>query len=274
MLTARALLVPHLPTLLVDAHRGHETEMLKALAAESRRLGEEKPEVCVVLSARWSAPGPFLVDAGKRHQTLTDYSGFGVEVRYDCRGHAGLARALVEAGLRAGLRVSATNRGVDSGASVPLHFLFPGCHVRVVPLSISDRAPAECARWGATLRSVLAAWPERVAFVVGGMLSHNRHAWRLGRDVPEAREFDEAALAALARGAWDELRAAARKLAERAEPEARLRHLELLRGFLGSDVPGRLLCYEPGPGVGAAFIEFEVPPPPAEAARAPAAETA
>jgi aromatic ring-opening dioxygenase catalytic subunit (LigB family) len=261
MLTARALLVPHLPTLLVDAHRGHETEMLKALAAESRRLGEEKPDACVVVSARWGAPGPFLVDAGKRHQTLTDYSGFGVEVRYDCPGHTALARALVEAGLRAGLRVSATNRGVDSGVSVPMHFLFPNCRVRVVPLSISDRAPPECVRWGATLRSTLAAWPERVAFVVGGMLSHHRHAWKLGRDVPEAREFDESALSALARGAWDELRAAARRLGERAQPEAGMRHLELLRGFLGSDAPGRLLCYEPGPGVGAAFLEFEVPQP-------------
>ena len=38
MLTSRALLVPTLPTLLVDEHRRHRTEMLAALAEQATRL--------------------------------------------------------------------------------------------------------------------------------------------------------------------------------------------------------------------------------------------
>ena len=69
----------------------------------------------VALSARWVAEGPFLVDAGRRHRTLTDYPGFGVEVRYDCQGHPELARRLVEAGVRLGpYTVLGTNVRVSS----------------------------------------------------------------------------------------------------------------------------------------------------------------
>src|SRR5215471_10436561 len=185
MLTSRALLVPTLPTLLVDEHRHHRTGMLVALEEQSAKLKAESPEIVVALSARWIAEGPFLVDAGKRHRTLTDYPGFGVEVRYDCTGHPELARALVQAGTKSGVRVAAATRGVDSGVTVPLHFLLPTPAVPVVPLS-------------------LAARPERIAFVVGGLLSDNQHAWTLGREVPETKVFDERVLAAFASGAWDD----------------------------------------------------------------------
>jgi aromatic ring-opening dioxygenase catalytic subunit (LigB family) len=258
MLTPRALLVPTLPTLLVDEHRHHRTEMLVALEALAGRLHVDDPEIVVALSARWGSEGPFLVDAGKRHRTLTDYPGFGVEVRYDCPGHPELARALVIAGVAAGARVAEVKRGVDSGVTVPLHFLLPSSRIPVVPLSLADRSAAECRAWGATLRSVLSARPERITFVVGGMLSYHQHAWSLGRDLPEARVFDERLLDALRTGAWDAVRSSSPAEAERVQPQAGLRHLELLRGFLGSDPPGVVLCYESSPGVGSALVEFEV----------------
>jgi aromatic ring-opening dioxygenase catalytic subunit (LigB family) len=258
MLIPHALLVPTLPTLLVDEHRHHRTEMLLALEAQSARLQAEAPETVVALSARWESEGPFLVDAGKRHRTITDYPGFGVEVRHDCPGHPGLARALVAAGTAARVRVAEAKRGVDSGVTVPLHFLLPTARPPVVPLSVSGRTPAECRAWGATLRSALAARPERVVFVVGGMLSFNQHAWTLGRELPETRAFDERVLEALGAGAWDAVRVPGAAEAERVQPQAGLRHLEVLRGFLGSDPAGVVLCYESGPGVGAALIDFEI----------------
>src|SRR5436190_219077 len=168
MLTSSALLAPVLPTLLVDEHRRHYTPMLTALAEASKRFVAETPAAVVVLSARWNAPGPFRVDAGRRHDTITDYADLGVEVRHDCPGNPALARA-----------------------------------------------------------------------------------------------FDEWALASLQRGAWSELSGRDPALAEKAQPEAGLLHLEVLRGFLGDDVQGTLLCYESGPGVGTALMEFVPAPPPA-----------
>lgn len=256
MLTSRALLVPTISTLLVDEHRRHRTGMLAALDAEAETLRAEAPAAIVAVSARWEGEGPFLVGAGKRHRTLTDYSGFGVEVRYDCPGHPALARALVAAGTRAGVRVAETQRGVDSGITVPLHFLVRERNVPVVPLSIADRPHAECRTWGAALRSALESRPERIAFVVGGMLSDNEHAWNLGRDVPEARDLDARLLEALQSGSWNAVRPPGAAEAERARPAAGLRHLDLLRGFLGSDPPGTVLGYESLPGVGGALVAF------------------
>jgi aromatic ring-opening dioxygenase catalytic subunit (LigB family) len=259
MLTPRAILAPTLPTLLVDEHRRHRTEMLVAFEEQALRLKEDAPAIVVALSARWEAEGPFLVDSGKRHRTLTDYAGFGVEVRYDCAGHPALARALVEAGTKAGVRVAAAKRGVDSGVTVPLHFLLPATAAPVVPISLADRTPDECRAWGKALRHALVARPERIVLVVGGLLAYNEHAWRLGREVPEARAFDERILEALRSGAWDELRRRAPG-DERAQPHAALRHLEVMRGVLDRDATGTVACYEAGPGVGAALVEFATGP--------------
>src|SRR5215470_14676969 len=174
MLVPRVLLAPHFPTLLVDEHRGHHTDMLAAFAAQAGWLAEQRPEAVVALSARWDS-GPFEVDVSRRHRTLTDYGGFGVEVRYDCPGDPALARALIDAGEKASVRVAPAQHGVDSGVTVPLHFLLPRAPARVVPLSVARRPAAECRAWGAVLRRALDARSERVAFVVGGMLSHAVH---------------------------------------------------------------------------------------------------
>ncbi len=259
MLLTHTLLVPHLPTLMIDDRRGHFDGMVGALRRASERLLAEQPEVLVVLDARWETDGPFLVDAGSRHRTLTDYTGFGVEVRYECLGHPQLARDLVIAAGRARVRMSTTVRGVDSGVAVPLHFLVPSRDRPVVPVSIA-RQPAEATRaCGVLLRRELEARPERVAFLVSGLLSANLHAWGLKRDVPESQAFDARALEALGTGHWASLAIADAREREAVQPEAELRHLQVLRGFLGADVPGTVHCYEPSPGVGAALVEFAIP---------------
>jgi len=257
MIHPRVLLVPNRVTLVLDEHRGHQTPMLDALGAEAIRLGEAAPDVIVALSARWHGHGPFLVDEGRRHQTITDYSGFGVEVRHDCAGNPELARALAEAGRHAGLRVATAVRGIDSGISVPLHFLARSRRHPVVPLGIGDHAPETCRRWGAALRAALEARPERVAFIAGGMLSNNEHEWNLKRPVPEAETLDEAVLAALRAGTWDAVHAQPRAVTTRAMPEADLRHLDVLRGFVGDAVRGEVMAYEAGFGVGAALVAFD-----------------
>ena len=260
MLLPRALLVPHLPTLVLDEHRRHHTPMLAALAAEATTLATDPPDVAVVVSGRWQSDGPFHADVGARHRTLTDYTGFGVEVRYDCPGHAAIARALVEAGMRAGVRVGPATRGVDSGVTVPLHFLLPRPMIPVVPLSVAALPTEACRAWGTVLRQTLASRPERVLFVVGGLLSADWHSWSFQRDVPEATVFDEHLLETLQSGRWDGLREVEDKVIERAKPEAALAHLDILRGFLGADLAGTLLAYEGARGVGAALVAFDLAP--------------
>jgi len=273
VLTPSALLAPHLPTLVEDQLRGHATPMLAAYEQAAQRLHAAAPAAIVALSARWNAPGPFRVDAGRRHRTLTDYTGMGVALRYDCTGHPALARALVDAAQGANLAAGSATRGVDSGVSVPLHFLVPDRRLPVVPLSLPHRPASECRQWGALVRRVIEAWPERVAFVVGGVLSCNLHAMHLRRELAESRELDDAVLGSLARGAWDEIESERRAARfDVAQPEAGLRHLEVLRGFLGADRPGQVLAYDALPGVGAALVEFalEVADRPVEAGAAAA----
>lgn len=261
MILPRVLLVPNRVTLLLDQHRGHQTPMLDALSGEALRLAEAAPDVIVAVSGRWKSVGPFLIDESKRTTTITDYSGFGVEVRYDVAGHPALARALERAGQAAGLRAETTVRGLDSGITVPLHFLAREKRWPVVALGLGDNTPEACARWGAVLRRTLEARPERIAFLVGGMLSNNEHEWNLKRPVPETATLDDAVLTALETGDWNEARSLSGRVLERAMPEAGLRHLDLLRGFVGDEVRGEVCDYETGPGVGAALVAFELPVP-------------
>ena len=258
MLIPHALLVPHWPTLLEDEFRRHRTPMLQALALEGRRFAAERPDVAVVLSASWDSSGPFHIGQSRFHRTRTEDPVFGVESRYDCPGHPELARALVAAGSAAGVRVGPSDRGVDGGVAVPMHFLAPGRGVRVVPLSTAQRPAEECRRFGEVIRAVIAARPERIGLVVGGMLSCGTHAWNFRREVPEAGELDQAVLRALQAGEWAAIGPALDKWKAKAHPEAGLRHLEVLRGFLGGDLAGELRSYEAGPGVGAALVSFPV----------------
>src|SRR2546427_450133 len=100
--------------------------MLAALEVVRARFVADAPEVAVVLSARWESPGPFLAGAARRHQTVTDYQGLGVELRYDCPGDPALAHALVDDARQAGLRAAAsTAHGIDSAVTVPMHFMVP-----------------------------------------------------------------------------------------------------------------------------------------------------
>jgi aromatic ring-opening dioxygenase catalytic subunit (LigB family) len=274
MLTPLAWLVPHLPTLVLDAHRHHETPMLAALSVAAASLRAAKPVAVVAVSARWYTMGPFLVDVGARHGTITDYANFGVEVRYDCAGDPALARTIVGHAVKHGVRAATTKRGVDSGVTIPLRFLAPDRGLRVVPVSVADRPPAECRAFGRVLGEVLAARPEPVALVVGGLLTFNEHAWRFGRELEAGRELDERLIAGLCAGDWSAIEAAraaapdAVEHGDRPQLETGLRHLEILRGVLGEDVRADLRCYESGPGVGAALLEFAVPEavvtPPAE----------
>ena len=260
MLTSRALLLPSVPTMLIDEQRGDFTEMIEAVTAAGERLAAERPEVLVALSARWVSAGPFHADDARAHRSVIDLPGFGVEPRFDCAGVPELARALVTDAARAGVRAACAQRGIDTALSVPLHFLVRGRRLPGVPVSLAEAPRAGHRAWGESLRHTLAKRPERVAFVAGGALAFNLHAFNLRRDLDEAKELDERVLESLKLGLWNALAELEPPLLEKAQPEAELRHLEVLRGFLLGDRPGRVLEHETVPGLGTALVEFPLDP--------------
>lgn len=257
MLTSSALLAPSVPTMLIDEQRGDVTEMIEALEAAGRRLLADEPSALVALSPRWVAVGAFHADDSRRHRSVIDLPGFGVEPRHDVDGHPALARAIVERAAKAGLRATAAAHGVDTGVSIPLHFLERSRRLPVVPLSIGEGSREEHRAWGEAIRHALEEWPGRVAFLVGGALSWNLHAFNLKRDVAECHELDERVLESLARPGWDDLAGLVTRLGGKARPEAELRHLEVLRGFLlQGSARGDVLEHETSPGIGTALVEF------------------
>ena len=78
----------------------------------------------------------------------------------------------------------------------------------------------------------------------------------LKRDLAEAIDLDEAVLQVLRTGRWGDLANLDPVLIERAWPDAGLRHLEVLRGFLLGDRSGRVIEYERSPGIGTVLAEF------------------
>jgi aromatic ring-opening dioxygenase catalytic subunit (LigB family) len=260
MLTSRALLLPSVPTMLIDEQRGDFTEMIEAVTAAGERLASEGPEIIVALSARWVSGGPFHADDARAHKSVIDLPGFGVQPRYDCAGHPALARELVEDATRAGLRAKCARHGMDTGVSVPLHFLVRDRRLPVVPLSLSEGTREEHRAWGESIRHTLHRRPERIVFVAGGALAFNLHAYNLRRELVEAQDLDERVLDAVRRGRWSALAELEPALLEKAQPDAALRHLEVLRGFLLGDLPGRVLERESSPGLGTALVEFTLDP--------------
>jgi aromatic ring-opening dioxygenase catalytic subunit (LigB family) len=257
MLTSSAFLLPSVPTMLIDEQRGDVTEMIEALEAAGARNAGESPAAIVVVSPRWVSVGPFHADDSERLRSVVDVPGFGVEPRYDCAGSPALARAIVEHAVRRGLRAATAHRGVDTAASVPLHFFTRGRRVPVVPVSVGEGGVQDHRAWGAAVRFALDAWHERVTFVAAGALSWHLHAFNLRREVPECGELDARVLTALEHGNWDELEPLVSRLGERAHPEASLRHLEVMRGFLGTGAAaGHVIEREQLPGIGTALVEF------------------
>jgi aromatic ring-opening dioxygenase catalytic subunit (LigB family) len=259
MLTSSAYLLPSVPTMLIDEQRGDITEMIEALQAAGRRTAVDAPEAIVVVSPRWVSTAAFLADDSRRHRSVVDLPEFGVEPRHDCPGAQSLARAIVEQAMKLGVRAATTRHGMDSGAGIPLHFIDRGRTLPVVPLSISDGTREEHRAWGEAIRIALNAWPGRVTFAVAGALSWNLHAFNLRREIPECDALDERVLAAMRDAQWPEIEAAVQRLGPKALPEADLRHLDVLRGFLlVGTAAGHVLEREQLPGIGTALVEFPI----------------
>lgn len=153
-----------------------------ALAAVARTLS--RPRAIVILSAHWLTAIPTVGLAG-RPETIYDFWGFPEELyalRYPATGCREAAQEVIAALQMAGLSVQTDpHRGLDHGAWIPLHLMFPEADIPVIPLSIQSEGGPEAAwRLGQALRSLPV---QGFLIIASGNLTHNlRDFQKVGRN--------------------------------------------------------------------------------------------
>ncbi len=191
-----------------------------------QRLGRDlgRPSAILIASGHWETDRLGIVSAD-RPETIYDFHGFPAplyEVAYRAPGApelAGRAAALLgEAGIEASLTAS---WGLDHGAWVPLHLMYPDADIPVAQISIESRlGPARQLAVGAALAGLR---DDGVLIMGSGNVTHNLRELRRDRpihDPPDwVKVFSDWVFAALSDGRIDDL-ARYREVA----PEGRRNH--------------------------------------------------
>ena len=173
-MTLPALFISHgSPMLALQDSPAH-----RALAALGRSL--PRPQAILVISAHWETEQGFAVSLAPKPKTIHDFGGFSPELyklEYPAPGAYGealRAAALME---QAGFAVKRDpERGLDHGAWVPLHVMYPEADIPVAQISLCQNAsPADHLRLGQALRPLR---DEGVLIVGSGALTHNLAAYR------------------------------------------------------------------------------------------------
>lgn len=139
-------------------------------------LGREiRPEAVIIMSAHDRSSSGFDVGYCPKFETIHDFSGFPEALNkfhYPAKGHQDIAQQCVD--LLRGAAMSAkldTARGLDHGAYVPLHHMWPKHNVPVVPIAIYSKAsPFEIFRCGEILAPLR---NEGVMIMGSGGMVHN-----------------------------------------------------------------------------------------------------
>jgi 4,5-DOPA dioxygenase extradiol len=138
-----------------------------------------RPEAILVISAHWGTAAPTVSNAAQP-ETIHDFSGFPAELyrlRYPAVGAPELAGRIVQCLTQAGLEASQQPHGLDHGAWIPLHLMFPQAEVPVLQLSVQPRlSPAHHWQVGAALRPLR----DRLLIIGSGQITHNLRALTFG----------------------------------------------------------------------------------------------
>ncbi|MEM1438023.1 MAG: class III extradiol ring-cleavage dioxygenase [Pseudomonadota bacterium] len=155
------------PTLAIDGSPAHH--FLRELGS---RLGA--PAGIVVFSAHHDAR-PVTVTSSAAPRTWHDFGGFSPSlnaIRYPAPGDPRLASNIVSRLERAGIPAKQdASRGLDHGAWVPLHLMYPAGAVPVVQVAIDARRDTQ---WHEAQGSVLAPLREDGVLLIGsGSATHD-----------------------------------------------------------------------------------------------------
>jgi Catalytic LigB subunit of aromatic ring-opening dioxygenase len=204
--------------------------------------------------------GAFCVGRGESFEGPIE-PWLGVE-KVAIQGDPALAQYILEGAYKNGFEPSFSYEArLDHGTMVPLSFLMPTPHARLVPIFFNGLAPprpqpTRCIAFGQQLGALLRARPERIAIIATGGLSHDPGEKNHG--VIDT-DFDAAFLAAITKG---DLRALSAFSDERifaaggGTPEV-LAWMALAGVMEGQGA--RQICYEPvkawATGIGMALYE-------------------
>ncbi len=127
-----------------------------------------------MISAHW-ASAPVTVGFAERPATIHDFWGFPealYALRYPATGCPQASAEVVAALQAAGLPVAVdAERGLDHGAWVPLHLMFPEADIPVIPLSLpADGGPLAAWQLGQALAPLTR---QGFQIIASGNLTHN-----------------------------------------------------------------------------------------------------
>lgn len=190
------------PSLEVQRKLRQDAE--KAFAVLRADLDAARPDVLIVV-ANDQFVNFFFDNIPTFFVTLADeVQGRFTRYRFNYRNDAELGRAILEAGVGAGLDLSfGEDIELQHTQMVPLHFLLPEPDIPILPIFVNTwidplPTPARCYALGDLIRQVADASPHRVAMLATGGLSHFPGSPRIGEI---DTSFDEGLLRQMRDGA-------------------------------------------------------------------------
>ncbi len=164
-----------MPTIMPSLFLGHGSPMNLVLdnyfTQSLRELSKELPipKAILVISAHWYTDTTQVSFSPKRNETIYDFYGFPQEL-YSMQYTAPSDRALSEK-ISMLLDIPLVERGLDHGAWMPLHFLYPKADMPTLQLSINKNLPLSLhVKIGEQLQSLR---NEGVLIIGSGNVTHN-----------------------------------------------------------------------------------------------------
>jgi aromatic ring-opening dioxygenase catalytic subunit (LigB family) len=167
------------PTLLTERSKIHDVYEDLGGALEGRGV-----DTVVISSPHYFSRDRFEVESRECIPCIQDYLGFPQELykfSYEARNNLNLVSEILVQSKSIGIEPMKSQLwGLDHGAWLPLHFMFPKRDVKVVPVSIADASPGDHFKFGAAIKSAVEKIDGTVAVIGTGSPLHRLDLIRYG----------------------------------------------------------------------------------------------
>ncbi|MHB1285843.1 MAG: DODA-type extradiol aromatic ring-opening family dioxygenase [Leptospirales bacterium] len=252
-----ALLAPHTPDLLGSHNSGTTRPLLNAYREIHSWLTKDHIPIRAIIafSPGWQTRNILLIDERPELESSVDYSGFGVELRFDPPGDPAMASQLKDRLRLAGIPAGIGIHGIDHAVSVPLFFLNPEGNVPVVPISQPLNHSRYARILGETLRNLRTDGYGRILVLMSGVFAQNEKMMAKGIQNDQLDPYVDLLIRILTEDPVIDPLLVSREWIDRADPPGRLRELHLLSGLGVSR--GRLWGWERALGIAQFLVSFD-----------------